>query len=69
MDGRGVGVDSRWKERRRLDGGGSGAVVLRHGWGVRNGDFCLWMMAKCAGSSQIQTSVVGKKIFWSSKVI
>ena len=42
MDGRGVGVDSRWKERRRLDGGGSGAVVLRHGWGVRNGDyFCV----------------------------
>jgi hypothetical protein len=41
MDGRGVGVDSRWKERRRLDSGGSGAVVLRHGWGVRNGDFCL----------------------------
>jgi hypothetical protein len=51
-----------------LDGGGSGAVVLRHGWGVRNGDFCLMAEAKCAGSSQIQTSVVGKKIFRSSKV-
>jgi hypothetical protein len=23
MDGRGVGVDSRWNKRRRLDGGGA----------------------------------------------